>query len=208
MLSGREGKGCLLAPLSPKWHVFERHISQMCSKKRELSLPVCLRQSSDCAIYPMVVCVPSFQEQGIILRSLSHPSLSTSITPVLSLAGCKILEKSALLVFSAIDSGEVFFLHVPLYAPLSATFLHDQSSFSSVVPMIHSSPKSCLWTSYLSWWGLFFLLVVVVCSALRLIYWVLRTIWWLSSCVWETRQTYVLLPHHHLNSSPRKIFCT
>ena len=110
--------------------------SQGSIPRRAHNLPtLCPRHSSDpCfhAVCPGFVCLPSLQEQGRVLRVLSHPSLLTFRTPALRPAGYKHTQNSVFLIFQANGFGETFSLCILLCAPLSLS------------PFSMTMPPSCL----------------------------------------------------------------
>lgn len=123
----------------------------MCSKKREKSLPVHLRQSSDCGIslwgYLHAFSPGALQHSQGSIQQCCGPLRFQSLSSI----GCNNSGKSTSLIFLVNDFREAFFLRNPLCALLSAFLvsLCDQRSLPSVSPMICFSLKPSLHTSYL-----------------------------------------------------------
>lgn len=91
----------------------------MHSSKGELSLPMQLRWSIDCALWPQVTCLPSLQEHWSAFKALYHPCHEPQKLEFLRTDGCKNSWKSIPLVFQVNGFGEVFSMHDPLFTPLS-----------------------------------------------------------------------------------------
>lgn len=139
-LKGRGRQWHLLPLLSPKRQCL---LSQVHSKKEQLSLPVHPRRSSDCRDGS---CHPSPQE----LYSAHQAQYQQQPGPLklqsLSPSGCKNSQKPTPLILLVNDFGEVFFLCYPLWPLLSLSLscvyvcLCDQGPLPSDTPMTFLSP--------------------------------------------------------------------
>ena len=127
--------------------------------QEQIISPLCV--SGALQIATKVVCLPSHQEQGSALWSISQPiPLIFKIPGFISPTDCKNSYNLAPLIFQANSFREMSSLCLPLSAPLSLALLHDRGALPSAETVIHFSPKLHFHTSYLLNVDSFLLLVV------------------------------------------------
>ena len=148
-----------LALLSPE---SQYPLSQMHSRKGEMSLPLYPRGSLDCYLLPGI-CPPSPWRHCCIHRTPHWSWHGLLKLQTLSSTGCKNSQQSAPLIFPVNGSGEVFFFWSPVHFICSLPFslsasphlLLAQGSNLSMVPSILFSSKSYFGNSPFTAWPLF-----------------------------------------------------